>query len=489
MIATPLIAAQVRVSALLASSTPDPSPSSSSAVATASPSPSNTSIADGAVNALNSLVNNVVDQTDSQTCASGDFSICGLTLRVTHNTWLAQLLEFILGIPLQVAFTVLLGWIALKLARRVIERLAERIASGRIGPGKIGLGSLTAKGDADDEPVRDKRRGRNGRNAARQVEPDATAPTDRTTSPTTGRPTTGSPTTGSPTTDDAAGIDPEETVVTSLPPLPGNGRRMARARTLAQLLRSMTTVVIVIVVGLMVMEEIGLEITPLLASLSVIGVALGLGAQGVVRDVLAGMFMILEDQYGVGDSVNVGQASGVVEAVGLRVTQLRDINGTVWYVRNGEILSVGNSSQGWSRAVLDVNVGFEEDIDRVEELLEQISGRLYAEPAYRSRIMEAPEVWGVESVTQDSVVVRMVVKTLPNQSAPIARELRRRIRVGFARAGVDMHSGTRTMIVNRDDEPPTGAPPGQPAPPSSAHSPTGTDTASQRHPEENELDG
>ncbi len=122
--------------------------------------------------------------------------------------------------------------------------------------------------------------------------------------------------------------------------------------------------------------------------------ALGLGAQSVVRDVLAGMFMILEDQYGVGDSVNVGEASGVVEAVGLRVTQLRDLNGTVWYVRNGEILSVGNSSQGWSRAVVDVNVGFEEDIEHVEDMLEEIGRRVHADPKYTALIMEDPEIWG-----------------------------------------------------------------------------------------------
>jgi len=442
VIATPLLAAHIRVSALLASATPDPSTTASpitSASATPSPEPSGSSLAEGFQNALSSAVS----QAQAQSCTRDDFSICGISLRITGSTQVGQWLEVLLGIPLQVAFTLALGWAARKLAHRLIGRLADRIASGGTAVGRTGPGET-----ADDSEH----------------------------THTGGEPDEGAQATRPPL---------------ALPPLPGDSRRQARSRTLAQLLRNITTVLIVIVVGLMVLEEVGQQITPLLASLSVIGVALGLGAQGVVRDVLAGMFMILEDQYGVGDSVNVGQASGVVEAVGLRVTQLRDLNGTVWYVRNGEILSVGNSSQGWSRAVLDINVGFEEDIDRVEDLLEEISGRLYAEPAYRSRIIEAPEVWGVESVTQDSVVVRMVVKTLPNQSAPIARELRRRIRVRFAREGVYMHSSTRTMIVDRGQATPPSsstAAPGTAAPPTSAQNPTGTDTASQRHPEEREFE-
>ncbi|GAA3620036.1 hypothetical protein GCM10022223_41120 [Kineosporia mesophila] len=361
----------------------------------------------------------------SVTCTKDDFSICGLTLRTTGSLRVGQWLDFILGTPLRVAFIIFIGWLVRKIVHRLIGRLAARIAAGTTAPGKSSGGEKSQDADATPAPV--------------------TRP-----------------------------------MIT---------RRKARSKTLAQVLRSVTSVIIFIVVGLMVMDEIGLPITPLLASFSVIGVALGLGAQSVVRDVLAGMFMILEDQYGVGDSVNVGEATGTVEAVGLRVTQLRDLNGTVWYVRNGEILSVGNSSQGWSRAVVDVNVGFEEDIEHVEDLLEEIGRQVHDDPKFRALIMEDPEIWGVETMAADSVVVRMVVKTLPDQSAPIAREIRRRIRLTFRRDRIVMHSTPRTVIVNSGD--PT--PPMNPAH-GSAATPEGTpsgnptaDSSSKRHPEEREL--
>ncbi|MBT0772238.1 mechanosensitive ion channel family protein [Kineosporia sp. J2-2] len=429
MFAAPLVAAHVQLSALIASSTPDPTGTGTptptptgSATATATASPSATSLSDQITGAFT----DIQTRTETQTCSRDDFSICGLTLRVTGSSRLGQWLDFFLGTPLRIAFIVLIGWAIRKVVHRLIGRLADRVANGTMAPGR-------ETGEAAEESRDDAR------------------------------------------------------VKAATPPMVT--RRLARARTLAQVLRSVTTVVIFIVIGLMVLDEIGVEITPLLASLSVIGVALGLGAQSVVRDVLAGMFMILEDQYGVGDSVNVGEASGVVEAVGLRVTQLRDLNGTVWYVRNGEILSVGNHSQGWSRAVLDVNVAYDEDIDHVEDLLEEIAAQVRAEPKYGAVIMEDPELWGVETMTQDSVVVRMVIKTYPDQSAPVAREMRRRIRLRFAREGIYMHSTPRTVIVGQGE----AAPPMSPAfgtPPSpeagTEASPT-ADSSSKRHPEEREL--
>jgi small-conductance mechanosensitive channel len=229
-------------------------------------------------------------------------------------------------------------------------------------------------------------------------------------------------------------------------------RREARSRTLAQVLRSVTTVLVVVVLTLMVLQELGLPIAPLLASASVVGVALGLGAQSLVRDVVAGMFMIVEDQYGVGDSIDAGAASGTVEAVGLRVTRLRDLNGTVWYVRNGEIMRVGNQSQGWSRAVIDVNVGYDEDVDRVEAILLDIAERLRDDARFGIYLLDEPEVWGVEAMTEDSVVIRLVVKTYPQQQSPIARELRRRIKQRFGEEQIEMHTTPRTVIVNEEED-------------------------------------
>jgi small conductance mechanosensitive channel len=246
-------------------------------------------------------------------------------------------------------------------------------------------------------------------------------------------------------------------------------RRQARARTLASVLTSTATAIIAVVAILMVMQVLGLPTAPLLATSSVIGVGLGLGAQSVIRDILSGIFMIAEDQYGVGDVIDVGEATGSVEEVGLRITRLRDVNGTVWYVRNGEILRVGNQSQGWARAVLDVNVGLGEDLDHVQEVLLQIADDLRADPVFGRYILDEPEVWGVESLTVDGVLMRVVVKTQPLQQWTVARELRKRIKNTFDADGIEMKSAPRPVM---DDDPtppapgdPSSAPPKQDPPP------------------------
>jgi small conductance mechanosensitive channel len=227
-------------------------------------------------------------------------------------------------------------------------------------------------------------------------------------------------------------------------------RRQARSRTLETVLHSLTTALVGVVVGLMLLQELQFSTAPLLASASVFGVALGFGAQSLVRDIFSGMFMIIEDQYGVGDVIDVGEASGSVESVGLRITRLRDVNGTVWYVRNGEILRVGNKSQGWARAVLDVNVGYGEDVDQVERVLLGTAEELKADDRLGPYILEEPEVWGVEALTADGVVMRLVVKTLPLQQWTVARELRRRIKHNFDAQGIEMRPMGRTMIVDGD---------------------------------------
>jgi moderate conductance mechanosensitive channel len=209
-----------------------------------------------------------------------------------------------------------------------------------------------------------------------------------------------------------------------------------------------------VIVILMVLQELDFSVAPLLAGASVFGVALGFGAQSLVRDVVSGMFMIVEDQYGVGDVVDVGAASGSVEAVGLRITRLRDVNGTVWYIRNGEILRVGNQSQGWARAVLDVNIGYTEDIDHAEEVLLETAQQLRTDERFAAFIIGEPEVWGVEALTVDGVVMRVVVKTQPLQQWVVARELRRRIKGRLDEEGIEMRTMPRTVFVNGDDEEP-----------------------------------
>jgi moderate conductance mechanosensitive channel len=160
--------------------------------------------------------------------------------------------------------------------------------------------------------------------------------------------------------------------------------------------------------------------------------------------------MIFEDQYGVGDSVNLGEVSGTVEAVSLRVTRLRDVDGTVWYVRNGEILRVGNQSQNWSRSVLDIAVGYKEDVTRVRRILKEVAHDLWEDEAFREKIIEEPEVWGVQSVGPDSVVVRVTLKTMPQQQWHVSREMRERVKLRFDAEGIQV-----PRPYWRDQQPPS----------------------------------
>ena len=240
--------------------------------------------------------------------------------------------------------------------------------------------------------------------------------------------------------------------LTESSPLIGE-RRAQRARTIGSVLRSTTTAVVAGIVLLLVLGEFDINLGPLIAGAGILGVALGFGSQTLVKDFLSGILMIVEDQYGVGDVVDLGEASGSVEAVGLRVTRLRDANGTVWYVRNGEILRVGNQSQGWARAVLDVGVSYREDVARVHDLLAQVADELYKDEDWKDLVLEEPEVWGVEAVTADSVVVRLVVKTLPLEQGKVARELRNRIKERFDAENVQLPLAQQSLWLRRDDGP------------------------------------
>lgn len=215
-----------------------------------------------------------------------------------------------------------------------------------------------------------------------------------------------------------------------------DSRRVQRARTMGSLLKSIATGLLATIVVIMAISELGYNVGPLLASAGIVGVALGFGAQSLVKDFLSGIFMIFEDQYGVGDYVDVGEASGTIEAVSLRVTRLRDVDGTVWYVRNGEILRVGNMSQNWARTVLDIAVAYNEDLGRVRGLLQEVAREIWADDEYRGVVLEEPEVWGVQSVGPDGILLRLAVKTAPQQQWAVGRELRHRIKVRFDHEGI-----------------------------------------------------
>jgi len=215
-------------------------------------------------------------------------------------------------------------------------------------------------------------------------------------------------------------------------------RRRQRAETIGSVFKSIASFVIFTIAMLMILDEFGVNIGPILASAGIVGVAVGFGAQNLVKDFLSGIFMILEDQYGVGDVIDSGEATGTVEAVSLRTTRLRDVDGVVWYVRNGEVIRIGNKSQGWARAVVDIPVSYDEDIPRVRQILEDTATAMWHEEPWSEHIIEAPEVWGVEALRSDAVVVRVVAKTAPLQQWAVARELRQRAMAAFDAAGIDV---------------------------------------------------
>jgi small-conductance mechanosensitive channel len=219
-------------------------------------------------------------------------------------------------------------------------------------------------------------------------------------------------------------------------------RAEQRITALTSVLRSVASFVIALIAGLLILGEVGLNIAPLLAGAGILGVALGFGAQSLVKDFLSGLFILVEDQFGVGDIVDLdSQTSGTVEAVSLRTTSLRATDGTVWYVPNGEIRRVGNKSQHWSRALLDVDVAYETDIDHAKLVIKRVADGLWQE---RDEIIEEPEVWGVESLGPHSVVIRLVVKTLPSDQYAVSRELRERLKAAFDVAGIEIPYPQRT---------------------------------------------
>jgi small-conductance mechanosensitive channel len=215
-------------------------------------------------------------------------------------------------------------------------------------------------------------------------------------------------------------------------------RRVQRAETVGALLASVASFGIWTLAGLMALGTLGLDLGPLIAGAGIVGVAIGFGSQNLVRDFISGVFMLMEDQYGVGDVVDAGPATGTVEGVGLRTTRLRDVNGTLWHIPNGEIRRVGNRSQGWARALVDVEVAYSTDLDDTTRTIEQVAHDLYADAHWAPKILEPPEVWGVEELGPEGIRVRLVAKTRPLEQWKVARELRARLKVAFDQAGIEV---------------------------------------------------
>jgi moderate conductance mechanosensitive channel len=228
-------------------------------------------------------------------------------------------------------------------------------------------------------------------------------------------------------------------------------RARQRAETMGGVMRSLAKAAVGIFAVLLILGEIGINLGPLIAGAGIVGIALGFGSQTLVKDFLSGIFMVIEDQFGVGDIIDAGEASGTVEAISLRTTRLRDVNGTLWHIPNGEIRRVGNFSQEWSRALLDLEVAYATDLGRAEEVIKRVADDLWRSERFRGSVLEEPEIWGVEMLGANGVAIRLVVKTKPADQWKVLRALRRDIKEAFDAEGIEIPFPQQTVWVRGAD--------------------------------------
>jgi Mechanosensitive ion channel len=372
------------------------------------------------------------------TCGDIPGVSCRLVWDVSHNVRAATLTsEFLAGpvhLLLQVLFVVLLALVIQWLVHRLINRVTSRAAESLLPQLRNGM--------ASSRFVPTKTAGRVSRRLVRRrrsptddaIADDAAAVragTLRDTGP-------GGPASGlaQAAAADGAGQGPVDAVAAQAEAALVDERRKQRVQALGAILRSAASVTIFSIAGFAILGDLGINLAPLLASAGVVGVAIGFGAQSLVKDYLSGIFMLVEDQYGVGDVITIGDATGTVENVTLRVTRMRDVNGIVWHIRNGTIDTVGNESQGWARAVIDFPVPFEADLATIRELLARTGNAMWNEPAWRVVMLEAPEVWGAQEISKDGVTMRMVVKTAPLRQWEVEREMRARVKHALKEARI-----------------------------------------------------
>ena len=354
-------------------------------------------------------------------CGTSPGVACRLVWDLSHDDWAATLTkEYLAGplnVVLRVAFIVLLALLCQMLAHRLINRLTERatlsllphLRNGATSAFRAVPGRATARRLVPGRLIRRR--------------PSAAADLEQAAGTATGHADLRDQ-----TAINGAAAQAESALV--------DERRKQRVRALGAILRSAASVTIFAIAGFVVLGDLDINLAPLLASAGVVGVAVGFGAQSLVRDYLAGIFMLVEDQYGVGDVITVGDATGTVENVTLRLTRVRDVNGIVWHIRNGGIEVVGNESQGWARAVIDFPVPFEADLTTIRSLLMQTGETMWNDPAWRAVMLEPPEVWGAQEISSEEVTMRIVAKTAPLRQWEVEREMRARVKAALHEAGI-----------------------------------------------------
>jgi len=362
-------------------------------------------------------------------CGADPGVTCRLVWDLSHDERAAQLTNNFLAGPvhllLRIAFVVVLAFLIRAIVRRVINRLTERATQSLLPQLRGGAASRLVS-----VRLLPRRRGRSGSElpvpeAPVPDEADALAdsvPVDSV--PADNVPADG----GIASAVDSAGSEVERGLV--------DERRKQRVRALGSILINASSVIIFSIAGAVVLGDLGINLAPLLASAGVVGIAVGFGAQNLVRDYLSGIFMMVEDQYGVGDVITIGDATGSVENVTLRITRMRDVNGIVWHIRNGAIEQVGNESQGWARAVIDFPVPYEPDLAAIRSVLAEAAQAFWDDPAWRAVMLEPPEIWGAQEISSTEVTMRIVVKTAPLRQWGVEREMRARAKAALDAAGI-----------------------------------------------------
>jgi len=227
--------------------------------------------------------------------------------------------------------------------------------------------------------------------------------------------------------------------------------RRQRARTVGGIMHNTIKIIVAVAAGMMILQELGIQIGPILASVGFIGLAFGFGAQSLVKDIVTGFFLIVEGQYSVGDVIKIGDTGGLVEGINLRVTTLRDVQGVVHYIPNGQINMVSNMTKGWSRALVHVGVAYKENVDRVMETIRQVCDDIKADEKFGSLLLEDFEIPGVESLDDSAVTIRVMVKTAPLKQWDVMREMRRRFKNRFDEEGIEIPFPQRAVWLRKED--------------------------------------
>jgi small conductance mechanosensitive channel len=228
--------------------------------------------------------------------------------------------------------------------------------------------------------------------------------------------------------------------------------REKRAQTLGQIVRQTLTVAIWLLAATTILAELGIDLKPILAGAGIAGLAIGFGAQTLIKDLISGFFILLENQYRVGDVVRIGSEAGLVEQVNLRTTVLRDLEGVVHVIPNGSVDRVSNMTRDWSRPVLEIGVAYKEDPERCLEVLRRIGSELERDPSFGPKLVGPVEIVGVEQLADSAVVFRLMVKTLPQERWNVLRELRLRVKKGLDAAGIEIPFPHLTLYIGEGSQ-------------------------------------